>query len=73
MGILRARGFKPPLFRENLGLRVTRLFEFGGGLVFARKQFLLKATRPLTPEIFAENPQSKEDGDFNNYEQRLPY
>ena len=26
-----------------------------------------KATRPLTPEIFHENPQSKEDGDFNNY------
>ena len=61
-------GFKPPLLGRTWVWGVTDClslvedwYEQEKGISFK------KATRPLTPEIFHENPQSKEDGDFNNY------
>ena len=61
-------GFKPPLLGRTWVWGVTDCLSLVEDWYSQEKQISFKkATRPLTPEIFHENPQSKEDGDFNNY------
>ena len=61
-------GFKAPLLGRPWVWGVTDCLSLVEDWYLQEKQISFKkATRPLTPEIFAENPRSKEDGDFNNY------
>ena len=61
-------GFKPPLLGRTWVWGVTDCLSLVEDWYLQEKQISFKkATRPLTPQIFHENPQSKEDGDFNNY------
>jgi cell wall-associated NlpC family hydrolase len=61
-------GYKAPLLGRPWVWGVTDCLSLVEDWYLEEKQISFKkATRPLTPEIFAENPQSKEDGDFDNY------
>jgi proteasome lid subunit RPN8/RPN11 len=61
-------GYKAPLLGRPWVWGVTDCLSLVEDWYLQEKQISFKkATRPLTPEIFAENPQSKEDGDFDNY------
>ena len=61
-------GFKAPLLGRPWVWGITDCLSLVEDWYLQEKGITFKkATRPLTPEIFHENPQSKEDGDFNNY------
>ena len=67
-GYYEPRGYKPPLLGRTWVWGVTDCLSLVEDWYLQEKEISFKkATRPLTPEIFHENPQSKEDGDFNNY------
>ena len=61
-------GYKPPLIGRPWVWNVTDCLSLVTDWYLKEKGIeLIKATRPLTPEEFEENPESKVDGDFNNY------
>ena len=61
-------GFKPPLLGRTWVWGITDCLSLVEDWYSQEKGISFKkATRPLTPQIFHENPQSEEDGDFNNY------
>ena len=61
-------GYKAPLIGRPWVWNVTDCLSLVTDWYLEEKGIeLIKATRPLTPEEFEENPESKVDGDFNNY------
>ena len=61
-------GYKAPLIGRPWVWNVTDCLSLVTDWYLEEKGIELnKATRPLTPEEFEENPESKVDGDFNNY------
>ena len=67
-GYYEPSGYKPPLLGRHWVWGITDCLSLVEDWYSQEKKInFKKATRPLTPEIFHENPQSKEDGDFNNY------
>ena len=67
-GYYEPSGYKPPLLGRHWVWGITDCLSLVEDWYLQEKKITFKkATRPLTPEIFHKNPQSKEDGDFNNY------
>ena len=67
-GYCEPTGYKPPLIGRQWVWGVTDCLSLVTDWYLEEKGIeLIKATRPLTPEEFEENPESKVDGDFNNY------
>ena len=67
-GYYEPSGCKPPLLGRHWVWGITDCLSLVEDWYFEEKKISIKkATRPLTPEEFAENPKSNEDGDFNNY------
>ena len=67
-GYYEPSGYKPPLIGRHWVWGITDCLSLVEDWYSQEKKITFKkATRPLTPEEFAENPESKEDGDFNNY------
>jgi len=67
-------GYKPPLLGRPWVWGVTDCLSLVTDWYLEEKGIkLIKATRPVTPEEFEENPESKEDGDFNNYLQKIGF
>mgnify|MGYP003121294115 FL=1 len=61
-------GYKAPLIGRPWVWNVTDCLSLVTDWYLEEKGIeLIKATRPLTPEEFEENPESEVDGDFNNY------
>mgnify|MGYP003136530383 FL=1 len=61
-------GYKAPLIGRPWVWNVTDCLGLVTDWYLEEKGIkLIKATRPLTPEEFEENPKSEVDGDFNNY------
>jgi len=67
-GYYEPMGYKSPLKGRPWCWGVTDCLSLVTDWYQEKKGIILnKATRPLTPEEFVDNPASKEDGDFDNY------
>jgi len=67
-GYLEPSGYKAPILGRQWVWGITDCLSLVTDWYKEEKKVeIKKATRPLTFDEFINNPQSKEDGDFNNY------